>query len=111
VTGACLVVRKALYDKVNGMDEKLAVAYNDVDFCLRVREAGYLNVFTPFAELYHFESKTRGYEDTPERKARFQREKDYLAAKWGDVLKLDPYYNPNLTHSREDFSIGLERVR
>jgi GT2 family glycosyltransferase len=111
VTGACLVVRKALYDKVNGMDEKLAVAYNDVDFCLRVREAGYLNVFTPFAELYHFESKTRGYEDTPERQARFQREKNYLAAKWGDVLKLDPYYNPNLTHSREDFSIGLDRVR
>ena len=108
VTGACLVVRKAIYESVNGMDEQLVVAYNDVDFCLRVREAGYLNVFTPFAELYHFESKTRGYEDTPEKQARFQREKAYLAEKWGDRLKSDPYYNPNLTHSREDFSIGLE---
>jgi GT2 family glycosyltransferase len=106
VTGACLVVRKAVYQQVGGMDEKLTVAYNDVDFCLKVREAGFLNVFTPFATLYHFESKTRGYEDTPEKQARFQREKDYLAKKWGDRLRLDPYYNPNLTHAREDFSIG-----
>jgi GT2 family glycosyltransferase len=107
VTGACLVVSKAIYQKVEGMDEQLAVTYNDVDFCLRVLDAGYLNVFTPFAELYHFESKTRGYEETPESQARFQREKDYLAGKWGDRIRLDPYYNPNLTHSSEDFSLDL----
>jgi GT2 family glycosyltransferase len=89
------------------MDERFTVAYNDVDFCLRVRAAGYVNVFTPFAELYHFESKTRGYEDTAEKQARFQREKDTLEQKWGDRIRLDPYYNPNLTHSREDFSIAL----
>jgi len=106
VTGACLVVRAEVYRQVAGMDEKLAVAYNDVDFCLKVTEAGYLNVFTPFAQLYHFESKTRGYEDTYEKQARFQHEKDYLKRKWGDRIRLDPFYNPNLTHSREDFSIG-----
>ncbi len=106
VTGACLVVRAAVYRQVAGMDERLAVAYNDVDFCLKVTDAGYLNVFTPFAQLYHFESKTRGYEDTAEKQARFQLEKDYLVKKWGDRIRLDPYYNPNLTHSREDFSIG-----
>jgi GT2 family glycosyltransferase len=107
VTGACLVVRKAVYEQVDGMDERLTVAYNDVDFCLKVLDAGYLNVFTPFAELYHFESKTRGYDDTAEKQVRFQREKDYLRQKWGDRISLDPYYNPNLTHAREDFSIGL----
>ena len=107
VTAACLVVRKSVYQEVDGMDERFTVAYNDVDFCLRVRAAGYVNVFTPFAELYHFESKTRGYEDTAEKQARFQREKDTLEQKWGDRIRLDPYYNPNLTHSREDFSIAL----
>jgi GT2 family glycosyltransferase len=106
VTGACLVVRTEVYRQAAGMDERLAVAYNDVDFCLKVTDAGYLNVFTPFAQLYHFESKTRGYEDTDEKQARFQREKDYLKRKWGDRIRLDPFYNPNLTHSREDFSIG-----
>jgi GT2 family glycosyltransferase len=107
VTAACLLMRRAVYREVGGMDERLAVAYNDVDLGLQVRQAGYLNVFTPFAELYHLESKTRGYEDTPEKQARFQREKDYLARKWGDAIRLDPYYNPNLTHSREDFTLAL----
>ncbi|MFV8781646.1 glycosyltransferase family 2 protein [Microbulbifer sp. SA54] len=105
VTGACLFVRKSIYHKVGGLDEAYAVAYNDVDFCLRVQAAGYLNVFTPFAELYHHESKSRGQEDTPEKIARFDEEKARLAERWDALLKRDPFYNPNLTHSREDFSL------
>lgn len=107
VTAACLLVRRDVYAQVGGMDEALTVAYNDVDLGLKVREAGFFNVFTPFAELYHLESKTRGYEDTAEKQARFQREKDYLAHKWGERLRLDPYYNPNLTHAHEDFTLGV----
>ncbi|MFI2812267.1 glycosyltransferase [Microbulbifer sp. JSM ZJ756] len=106
VTGACLFVRKAVYDQVGGLDEAYTVAYNDVDFCLRVQEAGYLNVFTPVAELYHHESKTRGQEDTPEKIARFDQEKARLADRWGALLRRDPFYNPNLTHAREDFSLA-----
>lgn len=106
VTGACLLVRKSVFNEVGGLDERLTVAYNDVDFCLRVQEAGYFNVFTPFAELYHYESKSRGAENTPERIKRFTEEKRYLHDRWGEQLKRDPFYNPNLTHSREDFSIG-----
>lgn len=107
VTAACLVVRRSVYLQVGGMDEVLSVAYNDVDFGLKLIDAGFRNVFTPFAQLYHFESKTRGYEDTAEKQARFQREKNYLAGKWGDRIRIDPYYNPNLTHAREDFTIGF----
>ncbi|MCX2803346.1 glycosyltransferase family 2 protein [Microbulbifer thermotolerans] len=105
VTGACLFVRKDVYKEVSGLDESFEVAYNDVDFCLRVQQAGYYNVFTPFAELYHHESKSRGEEDTPEKIARFDREKAQLAQRWCDLLKCDPFYNPNLTRSREDFSL------
>lgn len=105
VTGACLVVRREIWDLTKGMDESLTIGYNDVDFCLRVLQEGFLNVFTPYAELYHHESKSRGKEDTPEKIARFEREKIYLLTRWGDVLKRDPYYNPNLTTSREDFSL------
>lgn len=105
VTGACLVIRKKIWDQVKGMDESLSVSYNDVDFCLRVLQAGYLNVFTPYAELYHHESKSRGKEDTPGKIARFEQEKAYLFDRWGGHLQRDPYYNPNLTTSREDFSL------
>jgi glycosyltransferase involved in cell wall biosynthesis len=106
VTAACLVVKRAIYNQVGGLDEKnLKVAYNDVDFCLKVREAGYRNLWTPFAELYHYESISRGYEDSPEKKARFYKETKFLVKKWGEKISTDPYYNENLTHSREDFSI------
>lgn len=105
VTGACLIVRREIWDLVKGMDESLTIGYNDVDFCLRVLQKGYLNVFTPYAELYHHESKSRGKEDTPAKIARFEREKTFLLSRWGEVLKRDPYYNPNLTTSREDFSL------
>jgi GT2 family glycosyltransferase len=107
VTAACLVVRKALYEEVGGFDEALAIAFNDVDFCLKVREAGYRNVWTPFAELYHHESVSRGEENTPAKRARFSSEIRYLKSKWGDVLRQDPFYSPHLTKGREDFSIGL----
>jgi len=107
VTAACLMIKKSIYNEVNGMDEvKFKVAYNDVDFCLRVLEKGYLNIFTPYAEMYHHESISRGYETTPEKIARFQTEKDALFERHKDILTLgDPYYNPNLTQDKEDFSI------
>ena len=108
VTGACLLVKKELYTLVGGLDEvNLKIAFNDVDFCLKVREAGYLNVWTPFAKLYHHESKSRGAEDTPEKQARFQQEVLWMQAKWGEKLKNDPYYNVNLTLDHEDFSLRL----
>ncbi|MCP3921791.1 MAG: glycosyltransferase family 2 protein [Desulfobacterales bacterium] len=105
VTAACLLVRKEIYNMVNGLDQKLAIAFNDVDFCLRVREAGYKNIWTPYAELYHHESVSRGNEDTPEKQLRFQGEVNYMKKHWGCLLEKDPYYNPHLTNSREDFSI------
>lgn len=106
VTGACLLLRKTLYEEVGGLDEKLAVACNDVDFCLRLRSAGYRNIFTPFAKLLHHESASRGYEDTPEKKARFEAELAIMREKWGDKLHHDPCYNPNLTLQHEDFSLA-----
>jgi GT2 family glycosyltransferase len=106
VTGACLVVRKAVYDEVGGLDEALAVACNDVDFCLRVREAGYRNIWTPYAELYHHESASRGFDDTPEKQARSAKEVAFMRERWGDALLNDPYYSPNLTLDYEDFSLA-----
>jgi len=107
VTAACLMIKKRIYQEVNGMDEvKFKVAYNDVDFCLRVMEAGYYNLYTPYAEMYHHESISRGYETTPEKVARFQTEKDALFERHTEILSNgDPYYNPNLTHDKEDFSL------
>ena len=107
VTAACLVLRKEVFDAVGGLDEKnLSVAFNDVDFCLRIQEMGYYNVWTPYAELYHYESATRGYEDTPEKQARFTQEVDYMKNRWGESLLEDPAYSPNLTLDREDFSFA-----
>lgn len=109
VTAAALLVRKNVYQEVNGLDEvNLPVAFNDVDFCLRVMHAGYRNIWTPYAELYHHESVSRGIDDTPEKQKRFAREVEYMKMKWGKLLKADPCYNPNLSYRDEDFSIGLE---
>lgn len=106
VTAACLLIRKNIYEEVAGLDEEnLHVAFNDVDFCLKVREAGYRNLWTPYAELYHYESISRGAEDSPEKIARFAREVNFMKSKWGKHLELDPFYSPNLTKIREDFSI------
>lgn len=110
VTAACLVIRKAIYDEVGGLDEELAVAFNDVDFCIRVREAGYRNVWTPHAELYHHESATRGTDMAPEKLQRFQREVWLMEHRWGDLLLRDPAYNPNLSldTSRPPFALADE---
>ncbi|SCX72740.1 glycosyltransferase family 2 protein [Variovorax sp. EL159] len=105
VTAACLVVRRALYEQVGGLDEvHLKVAYNDVDFCLRLREAGYRNVWTPYAELFHHESATRPSDLSEAQIERFLGEERYMKNRWGDLLFNDPAYNPNLSLEIEDFS-------
>jgi len=106
VTAACLLIKKSIYEEVAGFDEDLAVAYNDIDFCLKVRKAGYLNVWTPYAELYHYESKSRGSDKDEDKIARFEQEKALFKTRWADVLEAgDPYYNPNFTLDRSDFSL------
>jgi len=107
VTAACLLVRRRVFDQVGGLDEQLAVAFNDVDFCLRVRAAGYLNVWTPFAELVHHESVSRGRDLSLGKSRRFAAEYATMQQRWGRELLNDPYYSPHLTHDREDFSLRL----
>lgn len=108
VTAACLLVRREVYNQVGGLNEKdLTVAFNDVDFCLKVYSAGYRNLWTPYAELYHHESISRGAEDNPEKIARFNREVEYMKATWPALLDRDLYYSPNLTKAREDFSMNI----
>jgi glycosyltransferase involved in cell wall biosynthesis/2-polyprenyl-3-methyl-5-hydroxy-6-metoxy-1,4-benzoquinol methylase len=104
VTAACLVVNREVWNQVGGLDEDFAVAFNDVDFCLRVREAGYRNVWTPYAEMIHHESLSRGPEDNPKKVARFNRETSKMKERWSDKLFKDPAYSPNLTLDFEDFS-------
>lgn len=107
VTGACLLVRKEVYQQVGGLDEQhLKVSFNDVDLCIKVREAGYRNLFTPYAELYHHESVSRGPNDTRAKRAVADAEAQFMRQKWGKLLDTDPYYNPNLTLVHEDFSLG-----
>jgi GT2 family glycosyltransferase len=109
VTAACLVVKKAIYEEVGGLDEaNLKVAFNDVDFCLKVAAAGYRNCWTPFAELYHHESISRGAEDDPVKRARFKSEVLFMKSKWGGALVRDPHYSPNLTLKYEDYSINVD---
>ncbi len=109
VTGACLLVKKSLYQEAGGLDEGFAVSLNDVDFCLKLRQKGLLNVFTPFAELFHYESVSRGLDDTGERAARYDRESERFREKWKEVLaKGDPYYNPNFSLDRSDFSLKVK---
>ncbi|MFA5955100.1 glycosyltransferase [Hyphomicrobium sp.] len=104
VTGACLVVRKSIYEEVGGLDEQeLPVAFNDVDFCLKVQERGYRNVWTPFAELIHHESVTRGAESTPEKRERFRRDCEFMRKKWPDVFANDPFYNLNLALNSSNY--------
>ncbi|WP_163009890.1 glycosyltransferase family 2 protein, partial [Pseudomonas viridiflava] len=106
VTAACLVIKKAIFEQVGGLEEEhLKIAFNDVDLCLKVQEAGYVNVWTPFAELYHHESATRGFEDTPQKQARFSTEIEYIKSRWPDIQN-DYAYNPNLTLDYEDFSLA-----
>lgn len=105
VTAACLVVRREVFDQVGGLDESLTVAFNDVDFCLKVRAAGYLNLWTPFATLVHHESVSRGHDVTPAKARRFADEYVAMQRRWGAELLHDPYYSPHLSYDREDFSV------
>ena len=106
VTGACLLVKKSLFKEVGGLDESFAISLNDIDFCLKLREKGLLNVFTPFAELYHYESVSRGLDDSGEKAERYNRESAHFREKWKTVLeKGDPYYNPNFSLDRSDFAL------
>ena len=109
VTGACLMVKKSKFEEAGGLNEEgLKVAFNDVDFCMELRRCGYKNVYNPYATLYHYESKSRGAEDTPERQARFASEILYFRKKWAKELEEgDPYYNPNLTLDKNDFSLRI----
>jgi O-antigen biosynthesis protein len=107
VTGACMTFRKALFETVGGMDDRyLPTSYNDVDFCLRVLEKGYRNVWTPYAVLHHYESKTRGLDDTAVKQRRAYSELYHFHHRWGRFISRDPYYNPNLTLASEDFSLA-----
>ena len=106
VTAACMMIKRSVFEAVGGFEEKLAVAFNDVDLCLKVRELGELVVYDPYVELYHYESKTRGAEDTPEKVRRFQREIEYMRSRWTEILKNgDPYYNRNLSLKKWNYSL------
>ncbi|MDA9764500.1 glycosyltransferase family 2 protein [Opitutales bacterium] len=107
VTAACLVVRKTIFEEVEGFEEdNLGVAFNDIDLCLRIKEAGYANIWTPHAQLYHHESVSRGDDNDQSRKVRVDSEIEYMRKRWGDLLQSDPTYNPNLTLEFEDFSLA-----
>jgi GT2 family glycosyltransferase len=107
VTGACLVVRKSVYEELGGLNEAdLQVAFNDVDFCIRALKAGYRNIWTPYAELYHHESATRGIDDTPAKRARARQEWRYMQSRWPYEMTYDPAYSPNLAIEFEDFSLA-----
>ena len=106
VTAACMMVKTSVFRRTGGFDEKLKVAFNDIDLCMQVRSMGEKIVFTPYAELYHYESKSRGMEDTPEKIARFNREVNCFKDKWKkELLAGDPYYSPNLTLKAGDCSL------
>lgn len=108
VTGACLMVKRSCWDEVGGLDESFEISLNDVDFCLKLREKGYLNIFTPFAELFHYESASRGLDDQGEKAERYNRESEHFRTKWAKVLgKGDPYYNKNFSLDRSDFSVKV----
>ena len=107
VTAACLIMRRRVFEEVGGLNEKdLKVAFNDVDLCLRIREQGYRIVWTPYAELYHLESASRGSDNTLKKHLRLRHELNYMKAKWPLMISDDPYYNPNLTIEYEDFSLA-----
>jgi GT2 family glycosyltransferase len=107
VTAACAVVRREVYLQLGGFDENLAVTFNDIDFCLRLREAGYRIVWTPHAEPIHHESASRGFDDSTPRQIRFLAEVDYMNSKWTDILQRDPFYNPNLSLGEDLFTLAF----
>ncbi|XKR48472.1 glycosyltransferase family 2 protein [Enterococcus faecalis] len=108
VTAACLLMKKADFDAVGGFEEAFTVAFNDVDLCLKVQALGRDNVWLHEAELYHFESQTRGYDDKGKKKKRFEQEKVMMEEKWGSLIENDPFYNPNLTRDIPNFSLRID---
>lgn len=105
VTAACIMMRRDVWNEVHGLDETFKVAFNDVDLCMRIRKAGYLIIFTPYAELYHYESKSRGLDSDPDKRARFVGEVNRFQTRWKkELADGDPYYNPNLSLDSEDFA-------
>ena len=111
VTAACIISRKEIYEEVGYMDEEFEVAFNDIDFCLKIREKGYLIIYDPYVELVHYESKSRGYEDTEEKIKRFQGEINRFRTKWENVLKKgDPYFNPNFSLDVEDYKVCTNKI-
>ena len=106
VTAACLMTKKSVFDAVGGLSEELAVAFNDIDYCMKVRALGKLVVYAPYACFYHYESKSRGAEDSEEKLRRFQQEIEFMRTRWIRLLKDgDPNYNPNLTLSKWNYSL------
>ncbi|MGB3404535.1 MAG: tetratricopeptide repeat protein [Microcoleaceae cyanobacterium] len=107
VTGACLMCRREVFEQVGGLDETLTVAYNDVDFCLKLLDRGYRNLYLPHVVLYHHESKSRGYEDSPEKKARLKQESKIMENRWKKYIDNDPFYSPHLTRVCQNYSIRV----
>ncbi|NEP59972.1 MAG: glycosyltransferase [Symploca sp. SIO2G7] len=107
VTAACLMCRRNVFEEVGGFEEELTIAFNDIDFCFKIFEKGYRNIYLPHVVLYHYESKSRGYEDTVEKQTRFGQEIQYMQNKWQNILQYDPCYSLNLTNKTEDFSLRL----
>ena len=102
-----MMVKKSIFDEIGGFDSRFKVAFNDVDLCLRVRQLDKLVVYVPQARLYHYESKSRGLEDTPEKQRRFLSEVELFAERWSEILeKGDPFYNPNFPINRAPFTLG-----
>jgi GT2 family glycosyltransferase len=107
VTAACMMIKRSVFEEVGGFTEELAVAFNDVDLCLKVRKKGYLVVYDPYVEAYHYESKSRGQEDSEEKVRRFQKEIEYMRTEWNDILRYgDPYYNPHFSRIYSDYRLG-----
>jgi len=108
VTAACLMCRREAFEAIGGFEPRLQIAFNDVDFCLKLTEKGYRNVHLPHVVLYHYESKSRGLEDTIEKQIRFKGEVDYMRDRWGEILDNDPCYSQNLTRVTEDWAIRID---
>ena len=108
VTAACCMIRKADFEQLGGFEEELTVAFNDVDLCLREYEAGHDNVWLHGVELYHYESQSRGYENTPEKQERFNKETKFMESRWAKYIENDPFYNPNLSRVGGHFGIRIK---
>jgi GT2 family glycosyltransferase len=110
ITGACLMVKRELWEQINGFDENLPIAFNDIDFCLKLQTKGLRHVVLPHVTIYHHESKTRGLEDSATKQARLSQSADYMESRWGTLLQNDPFYSPHLTRDSEDFALSRDSI-